>query len=160
MRPTSGAVESAVIRSPTLDRNASYSASSSYSFSAFWGKAQAEPEPEYEDDDEEDFHRSHPCSCGPPQRIKMFKPFPSREGQGPSGPGVGCGVENGPTPALRATPPTEGIFIGVFGPVASRPWKWSAMRGYAKVSLEKTSRNCQRVRGCLVGLHERGTTTP
>ena len=27
--------------------------------------------------------------------------FPSREGQGPSGPGVGCGIKNEPTPALR-----------------------------------------------------------
>jgi hypothetical protein len=31
----------------------------------------------------------------------MVKQFPSREGQGPSGPGVGYGVGNGPTPALR-----------------------------------------------------------
>ena len=74
----------------------------------------------FEDDNEDDSLRSHPCSCGAPQSMKMFKPFPSREGQGPSGPGVGCGVENEPTPALRATPPTEGIFMGVLHTVLRR----------------------------------------
>jgi len=34
-----------------------------------------------------------------------------REEQRPSDPGVGCGVGNKPTPALRATPPKEGIFL-------------------------------------------------
>ncbi len=48
------------------------------------------------------------------QSMKTVQAIPSREGQGPSGPGVGCGIGNKPTPALRATPPMEGIFMGVF----------------------------------------------
>jgi len=35
---------------------------------------------------------------------------PSREGQGPSGPGVGCGLGDEPTPALTCHPSLEGIF--------------------------------------------------
>ena len=34
---------------------------------------------------------------------------PPREGHGPIGPGVGCGLESGPTLALRATPPGRGF---------------------------------------------------
>jgi len=33
----------------------------------------------------------------------------SQEGKGPSGPGVDCGFRDGPTPALRATPPRIGF---------------------------------------------------
>ena len=35
--------------------------------------------------------------------------YSPREGQGPSDPGVGCGIGNEPTPALRATPPRRGL---------------------------------------------------
>ncbi len=55
------------------------------------------------------FLRSHPCSCGAPQSMKTIKGFPSREGQEPSGPGVGCEIGNEPTPALHATPPRRGF---------------------------------------------------
>ena len=37
------------------------------------------------------------------------KLFPSWEGQGPSGPGVGLWRNERPTPALRATPPRRGF---------------------------------------------------
>jgi hypothetical protein len=50
--------------------------------------------------------------------------FPSREGQGPSGPGVGSGLEATihpgwaarPLSLTPATPPEEGIFKGLFAP--------------------------------------------
>jgi hypothetical protein len=43
--------------------------------------------------------------------------FPSWEGQGPTGPGVGwCWTRTKPTPALRATPPMEGISGEFFMP--------------------------------------------
>jgi hypothetical protein len=40
------------------------------------------------------------------------KGVPSREGQAPTDAGVGCGWGTIPTPALRVTPPTEGIIRG------------------------------------------------
>ena len=43
------------------------------------------------------------------QSMKTVQVIPSGEGQRPSGPGVGCGIWNKPTPALRATPPMEGF---------------------------------------------------
>jgi len=43
------------------------------------------------------------------QSMTMVKRFPSWEGLGPSGPGVGCGFGHGPTPVPRATPPRRGL---------------------------------------------------
>ena len=39
-----------------------------------------------------------------------YEKVPSREGRGPQGPGVGCGLGNQPTPALTRHPSREGIF--------------------------------------------------
>src|SRR4030095_8914839 len=38
------------------------------------------------------------------QSMKTVQVIPTREGQGPSGPGVGCGIGNKPTPGTPAPP--------------------------------------------------------
>jgi len=47
---------------------------------------------------------SHPCPFGTPQSTKMVKRFPSREGQGPPGLGVGRGSRKRTHPGANAPP--------------------------------------------------------
>ena len=63
---------------------------------------------------------------------------PLWEGQRPSGPGVGCGIWNKPTPALRATPSMEGIFMGA---------STSGVRPPASPRIASHQRNAQPVKG-------------
>jgi hypothetical protein len=58
------------------------------------------------------------------QSMKTVRVIPSREGRGPSGPGVGCGI--GIKPPRRSAPPPDGggshASTSGVRPPASREW--------------------------------------